>query len=209
MTSDVRLNGAEWYALGAGVRALREQADRQRPPAAWLADEQQRAAADLEALLRRSVVQAEADPPQRLPAPTARRPATPPAPRPSRRPLLGRSDQLLEQVEQLRLHGRRRLPDPLRQALESLASSVSAGVDATRPTTAAAAHRFALALQWRLLRTAPRSRRRPLAGGNALTAEQVSRRAGVSIRHASRLLRQERALHVVGDGTTTQTERRP
>jgi hypothetical protein len=95
------------------------------------------------------------------------RPPAAPASRSDRRQLLWQSDRLLEQVEQLRLQGRRHLPEPLRRELESLATSVSPEVGAPRPATVAAAHRFALALQWRLLRAAPRprSRSRLLTGG--------------------------------------------
>jgi hypothetical protein len=42
--------------------------------------------------------------------------------------------------------------------------------------------------------------------GAALTAEQVARRTGVSIQHANRLIRQERALHVVGRATEQKGE---
>jgi hypothetical protein len=84
----------------------------------------------------------------------------------TRRQLLRRSDALIDHIEQLRLRGRTRVPAALRRALAALANDVYTGARPPQvPATAAAAHRFVLALQSRLLRSSVRGRRRLVAAG--------------------------------------------
>lgn len=79
-----------------------------------------------------------------------------------RRDLLHASDDLLGEIELLRLHGRRELPDPLRRALWAL--QLHAGrADPVLPTSVRSAHNLLFGLQQRLMAANPR---RPDSGAH-------------------------------------------
>ncbi|HEX6350340.1 MAG TPA: hypothetical protein VF160_13235 [Candidatus Dormibacteraeota bacterium] len=79
-----------------------------------------------------------------------------------RRQLLRESDDLLGEIELLRLHGRRELPDPLRRGL--WAFQLRAGrADPNLPTSVRTAHNLVFALQQRLMAANPR---RPDSGAH-------------------------------------------
>jgi hypothetical protein len=79
-----------------------------------------------------------------------------------RREMLRASDDLLGEIELLRLHGRRQLPDPLRRALWAL--QLRAGrADPVVPASVRAAQNLVFGLQQRLMAANPR---RPDSGAH-------------------------------------------
>lgn len=96
-----------------------------------------------------------------------------------RRALLQESDQLLDEVEVLRLDDRRRVPPRLSTAIEELQLKAGRGEASIAPATLRNAHELVLSVQYRLMSGNPRNRTtgthlgrgggqatvRPLAGG--------------------------------------------
>src|SRR3979409_1351748 len=76
----------------------------------------------------------------------------------SRRKLLKHSDELLEDVEVLRLSDRRRVPERLRSAIEKLQVDAGRGEASIAPATLRSAHELVLSVQYRLMSGNPRNR---------------------------------------------------
>ena len=75
-----------------------------------------------------------------------------------RRELLRHSDELLEDVEVLRLGDRRRVPEQLSQAIEKLQVDAGRGEASIAPATLRGAHELVLSVQYRLMSGNPRNR---------------------------------------------------
>jgi hypothetical protein len=75
-----------------------------------------------------------------------------------RRELLQLSDELLEDVEVLRLGDRRRVPDRLSSAIEKLQLDAGRGEASIAPATLRSAHELVLSVQYRLMSGNPRNR---------------------------------------------------
>ena len=76
----------------------------------------------------------------------------------SRRKLLKHSDELLEDVEVLRLSDRRRVPRRLSSAIEKLQLDAGRGEASIAPATLRSAHELVLSVQYRLMSDNPRNR---------------------------------------------------
>jgi len=74
-----------------------------------------------------------------------------------RRTLLDASDQILNEVEELRLENLRRVPEPLRRSIENLQVRLGRSDAPLSPSTLRSAHELVLAVQHRLLGSNPRS----------------------------------------------------
>jgi hypothetical protein len=75
-----------------------------------------------------------------------------------RRELLRQSDELLEDVEVLRLGDRRRAPKRLGEAIEKLQVDAGRGEASIAPATLRTAHELVLSVQYRLMSGNPRNR---------------------------------------------------
>jgi hypothetical protein len=75
-----------------------------------------------------------------------------------RRELLRHSDELLEDVEMLRLSDRRRVPLRLGEAIEKLQVEAGRGEASIAPATLRSAHELVLSVQYRLMSGNPRNR---------------------------------------------------
>jgi hypothetical protein len=75
-----------------------------------------------------------------------------------RRELLRQSDELLEDVEVLRLGDRRQVPKGLGEAIEKLQVDVGRGEASIAPATLRTAHELVLSVQYRLMSGNPRNR---------------------------------------------------
>ena len=75
-----------------------------------------------------------------------------------RRDLLLESDQLLDEVEELRLLDQLRVPEPLGKAIESLQVKAGRGEASIAPATLRSAHELVLSVQYRLMSGNPRNR---------------------------------------------------
>jgi hypothetical protein len=75
-----------------------------------------------------------------------------------RRELLRHSDELLEDVELLRLGDQQRVPDPLGSAIERLQVEAGRGEASIAPATLRSAHELVLSVQYRLMSGNPRNR---------------------------------------------------
>src|ERR1700730_1653091 len=75
-----------------------------------------------------------------------------------RRELLRHSDELLEDVEVLRLGDRRRVPGHLSEAIEKLQVDAGRGDASIAPATLRGAHELVLSVQYRLMSGNPRNR---------------------------------------------------
>ncbi|MDQ6919049.1 MAG: hypothetical protein M3Z98_06785 [Candidatus Dormibacteraeota bacterium] len=75
-----------------------------------------------------------------------------------RRDLLRQSDELLEDVEMLRLDDRRRVPPRLSVAIEKLQVDAGRGDASIAPATLRTAHELVLSVQYRLMSGNPRNR---------------------------------------------------
>jgi hypothetical protein len=75
-----------------------------------------------------------------------------------RRELLRHADELLEDVEVLRLGDRRRVPDRLSEAIERLQVDAGRGEASIAPATLRSAHELVLSVQYRLMSGNPRNR---------------------------------------------------
>jgi hypothetical protein len=75
-----------------------------------------------------------------------------------RRELLQQSDELLEDVEVLRLGDRRRVPERLSSAIERLQLNAGRGEASIAPATLRSAHELVLSVQYRLMSGNPRNR---------------------------------------------------
>ena len=75
-----------------------------------------------------------------------------------RRELLRHSDDLLEDVEMLRLGDRRRVPERLSVAIEKLQADAGRGEASIAPATLRNAHELVLSVQYRLMSGNPRNR---------------------------------------------------
>jgi hypothetical protein len=75
-----------------------------------------------------------------------------------RRELLQQSDDLLEDVEVLRLGDRQRVPERLRSAIERLQVDAGRGEASIAPATLRSAHELVLSVQYRLMSGNPRNR---------------------------------------------------
>lgn len=74
-----------------------------------------------------------------------------------RRALLDASDQLLNEVEELRLENQRRVPEALRRSIEELQVNLGRSDAPLSPSTLRSAHELVLAVQHGLLGSNPRS----------------------------------------------------
>ena len=86
-----------------------------------------------------------------------------------RRRLLEESDQLLDEVEELRLHDRRRVPTKLSSAIERLQLKAGRGDASIAPASLRTAHELVLNVQYRLMSGNPR---------NGMTRTHLGRGAG-------------------------------
>ena len=75
-----------------------------------------------------------------------------------RRELLQQSDELLDDVEMLRLGERRRVPEHLGSAIEKLQLDAGRGDASIAPATLRSAHELVLSVQYRLMCGNPRNR---------------------------------------------------
>jgi hypothetical protein len=75
-----------------------------------------------------------------------------------RRRLLLESDQLLDEVEELRLEDRIRVPERLSTAIERLQLKAGRGEASVAPATLRSAHELVLSVQYRLMSGNPRNR---------------------------------------------------
>lgn len=75
-----------------------------------------------------------------------------------RRNLLDEADQLLEEVEELRLDDQRRVPERLREAIEGLQLKAGRGDASIAPATLRSAHELVLSVQYRLMSGNPHNR---------------------------------------------------
>jgi hypothetical protein len=75
-----------------------------------------------------------------------------------RQNLLQEADELLEEVEELRLDDHRRVPDRLRHAIEGLQVKTGRGEASIAPATLRSAHELVLGVQYRLMSANPRNR---------------------------------------------------
>lgn len=75
-----------------------------------------------------------------------------------RRQLLRHADELLEDVEVLRLGDRRRVPEQLSSAIEKLQADAGRGEASIAPATLRSAHELVLSVQYRLMSGNPRNR---------------------------------------------------
>jgi hypothetical protein len=75
-----------------------------------------------------------------------------------RRDLLRHSDELLEDVEMLRLGDRRRVPERLSLAIEKLQCDAGRGDASIAPASLRSAHELVLSVQYRLMSGNPRNR---------------------------------------------------
>jgi hypothetical protein len=75
-----------------------------------------------------------------------------------RRQLLVESDHLLDEVEELRLQDRLRVPDRLGAAIERLQVKAGRGDASLAPATLRSAHELVLSVQYRLMSGNPRNR---------------------------------------------------
>jgi len=98
-----------------------------------------------------------------------------------RRRLLEESDQLLDEVEELRLRDRRRVPPKLGEAIERLQLKAGRGDASIAPASLRTAHELVLSVQYRLMSGNPR---------NQTTGTHLGRGAGQATVHA-----------LAGDGT--------
>jgi len=74
-----------------------------------------------------------------------------------RRSLLEESDQLLDEVEELRLRDRRRVPPKLGEAIERLQLKAGRGDASIAPASLRTAHELVLSVQYRLMSGNPRN----------------------------------------------------
>ena len=74
-----------------------------------------------------------------------------------RRGLLDASDQILNEVEELRLDNQRHVPEPLKRSIENLQLKVGRSDAPLSPSTLRSAHELVLAVQHGLLGSNPRS----------------------------------------------------
>jgi hypothetical protein len=74
-----------------------------------------------------------------------------------RRELLQQADELLEDVEVLRLRDRRRVPERLSSAIEKLQVDAGRGEASIAPATLRSAHELVLSVQYRLMSGNPRN----------------------------------------------------
>ena len=91
-----------------------------------------------------------------------------------RRRLLEESDQLLDEVEELRLRDRRRVPTRLSSAIERLQLKAGRGDASIAPASLRTAHELVLSVQYRLMSGNPRNR---------LTGIHLGRGAGQATVH--------------------------
>jgi hypothetical protein len=75
-----------------------------------------------------------------------------------RRELIRHADELLEDVEVLRLGDRRRVPEQLSSAIEKLQVDAGRGDASIAPATLRSAHELVLSVQYRLMSGNPRNR---------------------------------------------------
>jgi hypothetical protein len=75
-----------------------------------------------------------------------------------RRELIRQADELLEDVELLRLGDRRRVPERLSSAIEKLQLDAGRGEASIAPATLRSAHELVLSVQYRLMSGNPRNR---------------------------------------------------
>ncbi|MDQ6691501.1 MAG: hypothetical protein M3Z13_01915 [Candidatus Dormibacteraeota bacterium] len=75
-----------------------------------------------------------------------------------RRNLLDESDELLEEVEELRLEEERAVPENLRRAIEALQVKAGRGEASIAPASLRNAHELVLSVQYRLMSGNPRNR---------------------------------------------------
>jgi hypothetical protein len=75
-----------------------------------------------------------------------------------RRRFLDESDRILDEVEELRLHDGRSLPDRLRREIEALQVRIGRSDTPASPSTLRAAHEIVLGVQARLMAVNPRNR---------------------------------------------------
>jgi len=88
------------------------------------------------------------------------------------------SDQLLDEVEELRLHDRRTVPPLLRAAIRRLQVRSGRSEGATAPATIRSAHEVVLSVQYRLMTTNPRNRTAGTHLGRAAGQSAVRRLGG-------------------------------
>lgn len=74
-----------------------------------------------------------------------------------RRALLDASDELLNEVEELRLQDHKRVPEPLRRSIENLQVKLGRSDAPLSPSTLRSAHDLVLTVQYGLLSANPRS----------------------------------------------------
>ena len=96
---------------------------------------------------------------------------------PARRELLARSDQLLDEVEQLRLAERRRVPPTLQEAIQRLQLRIGSPERAD-PRTVRAAQLLVFTVQQRLMAANPRNPQPRAHLGRALGTPRVGRLPG-------------------------------
>jgi hypothetical protein len=92
-----------------------------------------------------------------------------------RRRLLEESDQLLDEVEELRLLDHRRVPASLSSAIEGLQLKAGRGDASIAPASLRTAHELVLSVQYRLMSGNPRNR---------MTATHLGRGVGQATVHA-------------------------
>jgi hypothetical protein len=91
--------------------------------------------------------------------PTDRSPRPPLTPaEQARRDLLKESDHLLDEVEELRLEDRQKVPEPLRTRIERLQLRAGRGEASIAPATLRSAHELVLSVQYRLMTRNPHNR---------------------------------------------------
>lgn len=95
-----------------------------------------------------------------------------------RRSLLEASDQLLNEVEELRLEDRRRTPDRLRRSIEKLQVRLGRSDAPLSPSTLRSAHQLVLAVQHGLLSSNPRIRTTRSHPGRAPGQSEIRRLEG-------------------------------
>lgn len=93
---------------------------------------------------------------------------------PARRELLAHSDQLLDEVERLRLEERQRLPPTLREAIHALQLRIGR-MDRADPRTVTAAQLLVFTVQQRLMAANPRNPHPRAHVGRALGTPRVAR----------------------------------
>jgi hypothetical protein len=95
-----------------------------------------------------------------------------------RRALLDASDQILNEVEELRLENQRHVPKPLRMSIENLQVNLGGSDAPLSPSTLRSAHELVLAVQHGLLSSNPRSGTPRTHPGRAAGQSTMRRLAG-------------------------------